>query len=51
MIKKYICKYHNLITSRKSMRKHLRDYHARNDFISLEDKTYTREEFIDAINK
>jgi hypothetical protein len=30
---------------RKGMRKHLRSEHARNDFISLENKTWKREEY------
>ena len=53
MITKYICRRHNLVTTRKGMRKHIAAEHARNKFKALEftdlnaNGVWQREEFND----
>jgi hypothetical protein len=49
MIKKYICKIHNLVTTRKGIRNHLGKEHTRNKYKNSElingQGVWSREEF------
>ena len=50
VIKKYICERHGLITDRKTMRRHLAENHARDNFQRLEvvegKGVWRREDFV-----
>lgn len=37
-IKKYRCKIHNIVSTRKGIRKHLGEHHTRNEFAKIEEK-------------
>ena len=44
-IKKFMCKQHKLVTSRKGLRKHIYEKHARNEF-TKEEGIWHSEEFV-----